>query len=290
MRVLSLFDGISCGRVALERCKINIESYYASEIDKYAIKIAQKNYPSTIQLGDIALLNESNTPKDIDILVGGSPCVSFSKAGKGDGFDGKSGLFYQFLRVLKIVNPKYFLLENVCMKKQYEEIISKELGVNPILIDSSSFSAQTRKRLYWTNIEFNKNIIDKNILLDDIFDFKENKKLDCLKCSEKAYNKMIEKSKSKSLKTGKIYNYYNNRWCNQKTPTLTSNSQCWSASGGFSISYGQALRKPSIEECQKLQTLDVGYTSGAGVSDTQRYKCIGNGWTVDVISHILKGI
>ena len=163
MNVLSLFDGISCGQVALERAGIKIDKYYASEIDKYAIQITQKNYPNTIQLGDITMINESvlNSLPKIDLLIGGSPCQGFSVAGKQLNFgDPRSKLFFEFVRIKEILKPKYFLLENVKMKKEYQDVISKYLGVEPIEICSSKFSAQQRKRLYWTNIPIDKEILN----------------------------------------------------------------------------------------------------------------------------------
>ena len=151
LNVLSLFDGMSCGRLALERAGIKVNNYFASEIDKYAIQVAKHNYPNTQHIGDVTKVKASELPK-IDLLIGGSPCQSFSNAGNGTGFDGKSGLFYEYVRLLKECKPKYFLLENVKMKKQWQDIISKELGVEPIKINSNLVSAQNRERLYWTNI------------------------------------------------------------------------------------------------------------------------------------------
>ena len=149
--VLSLFDGMSCGQIALNKNGFEIKEYYASEIDNHAINVTQNNYPKTKQLGSVTELKTDNLPK-IDLLIGGSPCQSFSNAGLRNGFDGKSKLFWEYVRVLKETKPTYFLLENVKMKKEWQDIISKELGVEPIEICSSLFSAQQRKRLYWTNI------------------------------------------------------------------------------------------------------------------------------------------
>ena len=141
MKVLSLFDGISCGQVALERAGIKVDNYFASEIDKYAIKVTQKNYPNTIQLGDVCNIKGNELPK-IDLLIGGSPCQGFSFAGKQLNFnDPRSELFFEFVRILKEVKPKYFLLENVKMKKEYQNVISKHLGVEPIEINSALVSA-----------------------------------------------------------------------------------------------------------------------------------------------------
>jgi len=165
MNVLSLFDGMSCGQIALGRADIKVDNYYASEIDKYAIQVTQKNYPNTVQLGDVTKINAKDLPK-IDLLIGGSPCQSFSRSGNGTGFDGKSKLFFEFARILEETKPKYFLLENVSMKKEWENVITEILGVEPVMIDSKYFSAQKRQRLYWTNIKFNKNIVDKNIKIE----------------------------------------------------------------------------------------------------------------------------
>ena len=167
MNVLSLFDGMSCGQIALDRLGIKVDNYFASEIDKHAIKITQKNYPNTIQIGSVTEVKGADLPK-IDLLYGGSPCQSFSRSGDGSGFDGKSKLFWEFVRVLKETNPKYFLLENVVMKKEWQDVITEALGVNPIQICSSKFSAQKRQRLYWTNIKIDTNIVDKEITLADI--------------------------------------------------------------------------------------------------------------------------
>ena len=147
MNVLSLFDGMSCGQLALQKTGIKVDQYYAAEIDKYAIQIAQKNFPNTIQLGDVTQVKAANLPT-IDLLIGGSPCQGFSFAGKQLNFDDpRSALFFEFVRLLKECKPKYFLLENVRMKKEYQNVITEYLGVEPILINSSLMSAQNRQRL-----------------------------------------------------------------------------------------------------------------------------------------------
>ena len=168
INVLSLFDGLSCGNIALQRAGIKVNSYFASEVDKYAIQIANKNYPNIIQLGDVTKFDETKLPK-IDLLIGGSPCQDLSFAGKGKGLEGdRSSLFYQYVRLLKECKPKYFLLENVRMKQEYQDIISDLLGVQPIKINSSLVSGQNRVRLYWTNIPNVTQPEDKGILLKDI--------------------------------------------------------------------------------------------------------------------------
>lgn len=162
MNVLSLFDGISCGRVALERAGIQVDKYYASEIDKHAMFVSNNNYPDTIQLGDITKINSL---ENIDLLIGGSPCQGFSLAGKQLAFDDpRSKLYFEYERLLEETNPKYWLLENVRMKQEHEDVISSRLGVKPIKINSNKVSAQNRERLYWTNIPVTKDIPNKNIL------------------------------------------------------------------------------------------------------------------------------
>lgn len=152
MNILSLFDGISCGQIALNRADIKYNMYFASEIEKSAINITQKNFPNTVQLGDVTKVKASDLPQ-IDLLIGGSPCQGFSFAGKQLNFDDpRSSLFFEFVRLLRECKPKYFLLENVKMKKEHQDVITEHLGVKPILINSSTVSAQDRKRLYWTNI------------------------------------------------------------------------------------------------------------------------------------------
>ena len=146
MNVLSLFDGMSCGQIALDRLNINVDSYFSSEIKKHAIKVTQENYPNTIQVGDITKLSGDALPK-IDLLFGGSPCQSFSVAGDGSGFDGKSRLFWEFVRLLREVEPRYFLLENVVMRKEWQQVITETLGVEPVMINSKLFTAQNRPRL-----------------------------------------------------------------------------------------------------------------------------------------------
>ena len=170
MNVLSLFDGMSCGRIALERLGIKVDNYYASEIDKYAIQVSQANYPDIIQVGDITELDLSTLPK-IDLIMGGSPCQGFSFAGKQLAFDDpRSALFFEFVRCVKELKPKYFLLENVRMKKEYLDIISEHMGVEPIMINSALVSAQNRVRYYWTNIPGIEQPEQRGIVLRDILE------------------------------------------------------------------------------------------------------------------------
>ncbi len=397
MNVLSLFDGISCGRVALERAGIPVEKYYASEIDKYAIKISENNYPDIIRLGDINNWRSWSIDwASIDLLIGGSPCQGFSFAGKQLNFDDpRSKLFFVYadiLKHIKTVNPNVkFLLENVKMKKEFQDVISEQLGCQPVLINSALVSAQNRNRLYWANWDFSEPK-DKGILLKDIVH--ENTETD----REKSYaidahyvnrtandyinrrrgqhvyetlskyivpfdktlqilDKEVEKGKigyfRKDSQVNRVYYIHgkavtlcgdagggaakmgqclfghiqtprgnNNGGLKEreKSPSITSNA--WEQNNhllfgcmdsdrvnkkqhgprfnkGFK-SYtltGQDrhgvliegyIRKLTPVECERLQTLPDGYTGG--VSDSQRYKTLGNGWTVDVIAHILKGV
>lgn len=182
MNVLSLFDGISCGRVALDRAGIKVNKYYSSEIDRYAIQIAQKNYPDTIQLGDIKNIKGEALPK-INLFIGGFPCTNLSIAKNNrEGLAGEqSGLFYEMVRLHREVNPKWFIYENVAsMAKDQKEIITNTLGVEPIMIDAKLVSAQQRKRLFWTNIPNVQQPEDRKIYLKDIIESGEAVK-------EKAY-------------------------------------------------------------------------------------------------------
>jgi site-specific DNA-cytosine methylase len=269
--VLSLFDGMSCGQLALDTLGIKVNNYFASEIDPYAINIAKKNYPNTKHIGSVVDVKGADLPK-IDLLIGGSPCQSFSNAGERTGMDGKSKLFWEFVRVLKETNPTYFLLENVRMKKEWENIITEQLGVKPILINSRLVSAQNRPRLYWTNIPNIEQPLDRGLVLADIL---EDTWEDKFNLSEKACDYMSR------LRNGKP------RWEYHTNP-LNGKSACLTANMYKGVPYGvikEQLRRLTPIECERLQTVPDNYT--AGVSDTQRFKMLGNGWTIDVIAHIL---
>ena len=269
--VLSLFDGMSCGQLALDTLGIKVNNYFASEIDPHAIKIAKKNYPNTKHIDSVVDVKGSNLPK-IDLLIGGSPCQSFSNAGERTGMDGKSKLFWEFVRVLKETNPTYFLLENVRMKKEWENIITEQLGVKPILINSRLVSAQNRPRLYWTNIPNIEQPMDRGMVLADIL---EDTWDDKFNLSKKACDYMSR------LRNGKP------RWEYHTNP-LNGKSACLTANMYKGVPYGvikEQLRRLTPVECERLQTVPDNYT--AGVSDTQRFKMLGNGWTIDVIAHIL---
>lgn len=272
INVLSLFDGMSCGRIALERAGIKVDNYYSSEIDKYAIQIANKNYPQdeVNRLGDVTTIKASDLPK-IDLLIGGSPCQSFSSFGNSTGFNGKSGLFWEFVRVLKETNPKYFLLENVNMKKEWQDIISKELGVFAVSFNSNLVSAQNRDRLYWTNINF-KLPEDRNILFKDILEDIPFRNIP--NCFYKTWGDKLRINKGLNWILNKKANCLTTKNCHPNQYLLNEDKTL--------------CRLLSANEYEKLQTLPIDYTEG--VSNSQRYKMIGNGWTISVISHILKGI
>jgi DNA (cytosine-5)-methyltransferase 3A len=277
MNVLSLFDGMSCGQIALNKVGVNYDNYYACEIDKYAMQITNKNYPNTIQLGDITKLDVNILPK-IELLFGGSPCQSFSNAGNGKGFNGKSGLFWEYVRVLKEVKPTYFLLENVVMKKEWKDIITNELGVEAIMINSSLVSAQNRKRLYWTNIPNITQPDDLGLYLKDIMEESVDNKYNFTQNFYKKKQGTLSYKKSRiSMKTPE-----------QKANTLLTKPTCIGGNGLPIKISDDYIRVLTPIECERLQTIPDNYTEG--VSNSQRYKMIGNGWTVDVIAHIFKNL
>lgn len=380
MIVLSLFDGLSGGMLALERAGITVEKYYSSEIDKFAIQVSEANYPNIIRLGDVQAINYQLLPP-IDLLIGGSPCQGFSMAGKQLNFsDPRSALFFEFVSALKEVKPKYFLFENVRMKKSIKDEISRMLGCEPIEINSALVSAQSRKRLYWTNIPNVEQPVDKGVVLADIVQHEVD---DSFYHTDKAiaymergndkwkqagsrradkYTQSIEKEKSftvtANIYKGVPYNYFKcasmiGRKINpetgkrddynpnikavqrleiradDKTGTLStvqkdnylvlnetintsekSHVLTASYSAGIWASNsveknqrtlipvgetdketnqshnGIRYRKLTPVECERLQTIPDNYTNH--VSNTQRYKMIGNGWTIDVIAHIFK--
>lgn len=277
--VLSLFDGMSCGQIALNRTGISYGKYYASEIDKHAIKVTQHNYPDTIQLGSVTEVKGTDLPQ-IDLLIGGSPCQGFSFAGKQLNFeDPRSKLFFEFVRLKNETQPKYWLLENVKMKAEYQNIISEILGVKPILINSKLVSAQSRERLYWTNIPI-ATLSDKNIVIADVVGIKTDNK-----------SKEIIVTKNIYPKKGQNGNVYA---INGKCKTLsagvgiTGNGIGSSNAPKIEWNNEQGWRRLTATECERLQTVPDNYTNC--VSDTQRYKMLGNGWTVDVIAHIFGGL
>lgn len=348
MNVLSLFDGMSCGQQALERAGIKVDNYFASEIDKYAIQVTMANYPNTKQLGSVVNVDGYSLPK-IDILIGGSPCQSFSFAGKRKGmstkdeqeiltlehylqlksegfeFEGQSYLFWEYMRLLNEVKPKYFLLENVMMGERWEKVLSKAIGVKPIMINSALISAQNRQRLYWTNIGLepqglfgdletiiqqpkDKGILLKHILEENVLDkyflsakmisgFEKHKERHLDKGTGFGFSPKNGEEKGNCLRAnaaicptdnmieilGGDFRYDEGyRWREGgKSGTLCTNADSFAK-------INSSIRRLTPVECERLQTVKDNYT--AHVSDSQRYKMLGNGWTVDVIVHILKYI
>jgi site-specific DNA-cytosine methylase len=298
--VLSLFDGISCGQIALKRAGLKVENYYAAEIDTKAIKVTQSNYPNTVQLGDVAQLQSNCLPR-IDLLIGGSPCQGFSFAGKRLNFeDENSKLFFEFVRLLRETNPKYFLLENVKMKKEHQDIITDYLGVEPIMINSNLLSAQNRVRYYWTNIPNVELPVNKGIKLKDITE------KGCKGLGLEPMFIPIERHSSKSglICLGGVVSSTNKLWLSDgkilqrnfrqgsrvysdegKSATLNANAGGMGGKTGLYKIDG-VIRRLTRLECERLQTVPDGYTRA--VSDAQAVKLLGNGWTVDIITHIFK--
>lgn len=344
MNVLSLFDGISCGFLALKKCNIKVNTYFASEIEPTAIRVAKTNNPSIIEIGDISKIYYKDgvlyTPiknyniGHIDLICGGSPCTNFSSIGYANGmstgdieivsleqylelksqhvvFNGQSYLFWEYCRLLNEIKPDYFLLENVVMAKKWENIITKYLGVSPIKINSALVSAQNRPRLYWTNINGIKQPQNKNIILDDILCADADTK-DVSYCLtvQRSFPKLIEKY-------GYIperFNAYNAAELKNKACTLSRGSMITSScatllfvqvkNGVHIVKNGilngiyktplkdgtYNLRKLNVTEIERLQNLPDNYTNLPKISEQKRTAMIGNGWTVDIISHIFSYI
>jgi len=293
IRVLSLFDGISVAQQALKELGYNYE-YYASEIDRYAIIITQKNHPDTIQLGSVVGL-KINFPTDL--LIGGSPCQDLSIAKRNrKGLDGeRSGLFWEYVRILKETKPKYFILENVAsMPKGAKDLITKTLGVEPVLFNASLVSAQMRKRLFWTNIKFelpeDKGILLKDILLDGI-ETKEKSLCITATYSRACPRDYFGKSSKQLIKVGHFNKggQGNRVYCiNGKSVTLSANGGGGGAKTGLYETTKGMYRKLHPIETERLQGLPDNYTEG--ISNTQRYKCCGNAFNKDVVKHILNNL
>lgn len=343
MNVLSLFDWISCGRIALERAWIKVDKYYASEIDKYAIQVSKKNYPDIIHIWSVTWLiyedgalfhNQDNNPlvngwsyiANIDLIIWWSPCQDLSIAKKDRKWLQweKSWLFFEYVRLLKEVKPKYFLLENVAsMKKADKEKITRILWVEPVMINSALVSAQNRKRLYWFwqwNWEKYETIwieqpVNNGILLKDILEenvdekyivdrdtnwYKENNNcfypLNSVWKLRQGYEIYKDDAKTYSLNCSHAWNtmvrvwQFNSWWQWDRVYSPEWKSVSLSANGGGRgaktglYEVPPIIRKLTPIECERLQTLPDNYTEG--ISNTQRYKTIWNGWTVDVIAHI----
>lgn len=338
--MLSLFDGISCARVSLERAGIPVETYYACEIEKNAMKVSQKNYPDIVQLGDVRTFHTLD--EHIDLLIGGSPCIDLSIAKRDrKGLEGEySSLFWEYIRILRLVNPKYFILENVAsMPKKDKDIITKELGVEPVMFDASLVSAQSRRRLFWTNIKFELPE-DKGILLKDILEVDgeaETEKSYCLTSTyhkvgtgEKEYEHNKERKQRTMVRVGAKTGLY---WMPSPYPIhipdgqsneqiRVGHEQRRKLKDGKRVDNDETveavrrietrnddkcgtlttilkdnhivdttqlrIRKLTPIECERLQGLPDNYTDG--IAKTNRYKCLGNAFNVDVVSHILKSL
>ena len=301
MNVLSLFDGMSCGRIAFEKSGIDVNTYYASEIKEDAIRVTQHNYPDTVQIGSVLDVDGSNC-KDINILIGGSPCQNLSVAMAKEhrkGLEGdKSRLFYEYYRMLQEVRSKYFLLENVGgMDKKDRSIITELLGVEPIQINSSLVSAQLRNRLYWTNIPNVKPPMDRNIKLNDILNdgWSDRVKARCLLESDsrplKTPLKMFHRYYSTGFTTLIFKNEKHYIDCVEHYNTYfkgLSAREIDSISKNVDLSIYNGLRYLYQSELEKLQTVPNGYTSI--LNRNQAAGLLGDGWTVDVIAHILSFI
>lgn len=270
MNVVSYYDGMSCGQIALEKIGLKVDNYFAYEIDKYAIEIAKKNYPNTKHKGSVLDADFDSLPK-IGLLIGGSPCQGFSTAGKELNFeDPRSKLFFEFVKAKNRLNPTYWMLENVGMKKEYRDIISECLECEPIHINSSKLTAQNRPRFYWTNIPNVEQPIDKKIIIEDVLNIKG------IKVGQpQPYPRNY---KQLGLKRNERMEF---RTDNKSNAIITNSLK-------NQIETENGYRKLTPEECESLQTVPKSYTKG--VSDTQRYKMLGNGWTVDVIVHIFKNL
>ena len=288
INVLSLFDGMSCGQIALERAGIEVDKYFASEINEKAIRVTQNNYPNTIQLGNVLNVKSEHLPK-IDLLIGGSPCQGFSIAGKGLNFkDERSKLFFEFVRLKNELNPTYFLLENVKMKDEIADEIDKLLGVKRVYIDSRDFTGHIRKRYYWTNIPIDdwnkkdlkiKDIINPNIPFDKDMDFFLGR---TVYNPSMSYDGIItinprDNKGKQTWQRGRVYDIEGN------CPTICASLFDLNITKDHST-----YRKLTIEECEKLQGVPIGYTSCVKKNDAG--EMLGNGWTVDVIAHIFKNL
>lgn len=320
MNVVSLFDGISCAYVALKKANIAVKSYRSYEIDKYAITIGKKNHPTIVSCGDVKGLKEK---VDCDLLIGGSPCQDLSVAKKDrKGLEGdRSSLFWEYIRIKTLLQPKWFILENVAsMKDSDRDTITKAIGVEPIMFDASLVSAQRRKRYFWTNIPFALPI-DKNIVLNDILEqtvdekyyIKQTKEELGDKVKAQAYRVYSTDGKSVCLsangggvgaKTG-LYTIVSSigrrldkdgKRCdgdttveyNQRIAPKKNQSKCGTITGVQKdnlLLKENRVRRLTPVECERLQCLPDGYTEG--ISDTQRYKCCGNAFNCDVVAHIL---
>lgn len=287
VKVLSLFDGMSCGQIALNRIGVKPDVYYAAEVDKYAITVTQANYPDTVQLGDVTKWREWDIDwSSIDLLIGGPPCQGFSFAGKQLAFDDpRSKLFFVYVDILnhiKSVSPSVkFMLENVKMKKEHLAVISEYLSVEPVCINSALLSAQNRQRYYWCNWNVEQPI-DKGVTLGSILGLDDSE----FEIYQKDKpSKPRPNNKKSTCLTGTANAAGNHSQMDVVVLNLVKEIPLTS-SGRIDIHINAGVRRYSVGECEMLQTVPVGYTSS--VSNSQAHKCLINGWTVDVISHIFR--
>ena len=286
MNVLSLFDGMSCGQIALNQLGFKVDNYFASEIEPASMKVAKHNFPNTIHIGDVTKVKGSELPK-IDLLIGGSPCQGFSFAGKQLNFnDERSVLFFEFVRLLKETNPKYFLLENVKMKQESEDVISEYLGVKPIIINSSLVSAQNRIRLYWTNIPNitlpeDKGILLRDVIYDDSYKVFTDIRITNTKKKTKNYVKWDLSGKQYWSQQDRAY-YKEGKICT--LPKAQPSNKL-----NILLDYEKDIyRRLHPIEAERCQTVPDNYTDC--VPTNKRLEMLGNGWTVDVIKHIFRNM
>lgn len=291
MNVLSLFDGISCGLLALKQADIKVDNYYASEISIPAIKTSQSNHPEIKHLGDVRLISADSIPA-IDLLIGGSPCQGFSSEGLGKGFeDPRSGLFSEYVRLLRELKPKYFFLENVLMDSSYLNQITRQLGVNPVKINSSLLTAQSRTRFYWTNIDFDLCIKNQHIYLKDIL----------LPAAEHLYTDRQFVLRKYDLYPegvnvmGKVIchqGHISSSFVADRLIDVRGKAACLMACAKNNNIIldptNNRLRYLSVAECCNLQGVPTNYFDNAGISNRAAYECLGLGWTIPVIAHFFK--
>jgi DNA (cytosine-5)-methyltransferase 3A len=300
MNVLSLFDGMSCGRIALEKAGVDVTNYFSSEIKDYAIKVADINYPQDTpnRLGDITKINGKDLPK-IDLLIGGSPCQDFSGANKERlGVDGtKSGLFFEYTRLLEETNPKYFLLENVRMKKEHQDFISEMMGCEPVVINSELVAPHLRHRLYWTNIPGITLPENKKMKLNDFL-------INGYSDRDKARTLLESDSRPLSTPIKMCHRYFNTGFTTlifkskehyeELKKHFDVNFKGKSAaeidelSKGMDLSVYSGVRYMNNREREFCQTVPSGYTDN--LTQNEAACILGDGWTVDVIAHIFKGL
>nr|DAZ23596.1 MAG TPA: Cytosine specific methyltransferase [Caudoviricetes sp.] len=298
MRVLSLFDGICCGHLALERVGIKIDSYDAYEIEKNAIKATETNFPDVVQHGDVTIEDFTKYKGKIDLLIGGSPCTNLSMAGNGQGLKGsQSKLFYEYARAIKEVQPKYFLLENVIMKKEWEDIITNILGVEPIEINSSLVSAQNRRRFYWTNIPNVTLPEDKNITLEDILEDIEFPNPAAIRGRRLNKATIVGRRLDKNGHRKDTDKTIPITQCLEVRATNTDKSNCLTTVDKDNVltplpigrhpdafKNNLPFRYYTTKEMCRLQTVPDDFLNM--IPDSAARKALGNGWTVDVIAHI----